>query len=67
MSKFDRCIFIFIGLGIWAFVLTQIFVPSSLVAHDEDHWHYQFSHDHYGEYAEEGHKHGDYAYYDHDH
>ena len=67
MSKFDRFIFIFIGLGIWAFVLTQIFVPSSLVAHDEDHWHYQFSHDHYGEYAEEEHNHGEYAYYDHDH
>ena len=32
MSKFDRCIFIFIGLGIWALAMTQIFEPSSAIA-----------------------------------
>ena len=39
MSKFDRCIFIFIGLGIWAFVLTQIIVPKSVIAHADGHTH----------------------------
>ena len=27
MSKFDRGVFIFIGLGIWALTMTQIFTP----------------------------------------
>ena len=45
MSKFDRCIFISIAIGIWAIVLIQIFAPSSLIAHTEndggakDHFH----------------------------
>ena len=39
MSKFDRCIFISIAIGIWAFVLTQIFVPTSVVAHADGHSH----------------------------
>jgi len=34
MSKFDRCIFIFIGLGIWALAMTQVLKPSSAVAVD---------------------------------
>ena len=42
MSKFDRCIFISIAIGIWAFVFVQIFEPVSLNAHGEDHYHYQF-------------------------
>ena len=59
MSKFDRCIFISITIGIWAFVLTQFFVPEPLIAHDDGHSHYEF--------AEEYHSH-DYAesYHDHD-
>ena len=57
MSKFDRCIFVSIAVGIWAFVLIQIFEPVALEAHDEDHWHYQFSHDHDGDYADDGHDH----------
>ena len=32
MSKFDRGVFIFIGLGIWALAMTQIFKPSILDA-----------------------------------
>ena len=32
MSKFDRGVFIFIGLGIWALVMTQIFEPKSVIA-----------------------------------
>jgi len=32
MSKFDRGVFIFIGLGIWALAMTQIFQPSTAVA-----------------------------------
>jgi|OM-RGC.v1.037118133 hypothetical protein len=32
MSKFDRGVFIFIGLGIWALAMTQVFKPSSVVA-----------------------------------
>ncbi len=32
MSKFDRGVFIFIGLGIWALAMTQIFQPSPAVA-----------------------------------
>ena len=35
MSKFDRCIFMSIAIGIWAFVLTQFFVPEPLIAHDD--------------------------------
>ena len=62
MSKFDRCIFISIAIGIWAFVLTQFLVPSSLIAHDDDHWHYQFDHSH-DEYAEVGHPHSEYAFW----
>ena len=27
MSKFDRGVFIFIGLGIWALAMSQIFAP----------------------------------------
>ena len=59
MSKFDRCIFISIAIGIWAFVLTQFFVPEPLIAHYDGHSHYEF--------AEEYHSH-DYAesYHDHD-
>ena len=34
MNKFDRYIFIFIGLGIWAFVITQFISPTSLNAID---------------------------------
>ena len=44
MSKFDRAIFIFIGLGIWAFVLTQFLTPSSsVVAHG---WNAPADHEH---------------------
>ena len=32
MKKFDRAILIFIGLGIWALAMTQVFKPSSAVA-----------------------------------
>ena len=32
MSKFDRGVFIFIGLDIWALVMTQIFEPKSVIA-----------------------------------
>ena len=35
MSKFDRGVFIFIGLGIWALVMTQIFEPKSVIAGNE--------------------------------
>ena len=31
MSKFDLGVFIFIGLDIWAFVITQIFEPKSVI------------------------------------
>ena len=77
MSKFDRCIFISIAIGIWTFVLTQFFVPEPLIAHDDGHSHYEFaeeyhSHDyaesyHDHDYAESSHSH-DYAesYHDHD-
>ena len=34
MSKFDRCIFISIAIGIWALAMTQVFKPSSAVAVD---------------------------------
>ena len=49
MKRFDRVILIFIGLGIWAFVITQTIGPSPLIAHDDGHTHY--------EYAEEYHDH----------
>ena len=39
MSKFDRSIFISIAIGIWAFVLTNIFEPSTLIAHSDGHTH----------------------------
>ena len=32
MSKFDRGVFIFIGLGIWTLAMVQIFQPSPVVA-----------------------------------
>ena len=32
MSKYDRGVFIFIGLGIWALVMTQIFEPKTVIA-----------------------------------
>jgi len=32
MSKFDRGVFIFIGLGIWALAMSQIFKPQLLQA-----------------------------------
>ncbi len=32
MSKFDRCIFISIAIGIWALAITQIFKPEILQA-----------------------------------
>ena len=37
MSKFDRGILISIAIGIWAFVLTNIFEPSTLIAHSDRH------------------------------
>ena len=40
MNKFDRYIFIFIGLGIWAFVITQFISPTSLNAHHNGHEHF---------------------------
>ena len=39
MSKFDRCILISIAIGIWAFVLTNIFEPSTSIAHSDGHTH----------------------------
>jgi hypothetical protein len=39
MSKFDRGVFIFIGLAIWALAMTQVFGPSLVIAHDEDGVH----------------------------
>ena len=39
MSKFDRCILISIAIGIWAFVLTNIFEPSTLIAHSDGYTH----------------------------
>ena len=32
MSKFDRCIFISIAVGIWVLAMTQIFKPEILQA-----------------------------------
>ena len=32
MNKFDRGVFIFIGLGIWALVMTQIFESKYVIA-----------------------------------
>ena len=32
MSKFDRCIFISIAVGIWALAMTQVFKPASVNA-----------------------------------
>ena len=32
MSKFDRCIFILIAIGIWALTMTQVFKPEPLEA-----------------------------------
>ena len=32
MSKFDRCIFISIAIGIWALAMTQVFQPKILQA-----------------------------------
>ena len=32
MSKFDRGVFIFIGLGIWALAMTQVFKPQTVDA-----------------------------------
>ena len=32
MSKFDRCIFISIAIGIWALAMTQVFKPEILQA-----------------------------------
>ena len=32
MSKFDRGVFIFIGLGIWALAMTQVFEPGKTKA-----------------------------------
>ena len=32
MSKFDRGVFIFIGLGIWALAMTQVFEPGKIKA-----------------------------------
>ena len=32
MSKFDRSVFILIGLGIWTLVMTQVFEPKSVIA-----------------------------------
>ena len=32
MKKIDRAILIFIGLGIWALAMTQVFSPSNVVA-----------------------------------
>ena len=39
MGKFDRCIFISIAIGIWAFVLTQFLEPNKLNAHGSEHEH----------------------------
>ena len=39
MKKIDRCIFISIAIGIWAFVLTNIIEPSTLIAHSDGHTH----------------------------
>ena len=39
MRDFDRCILISIAIGIWAFVLTNIFEPSTLIAHSDGHTH----------------------------
>jgi len=56
MSKFDRCIFISIAIGIWAFVLTQFFVPEPLIAHDDGHSHYEFAEEYHShDYAESYH------------
>ncbi|MDP7499458.1 MAG: hypothetical protein QGH50_08465, partial [SAR324 cluster bacterium] len=34
MSKFDRCIFISIAVGIWALAMTQVFESKIVVADD---------------------------------
>lgn len=66
MGKLDRAILIFIGVGIWAFVLVQVFQPKILIAQGDDHWHYQFLH--HTSFAEEGHSHpGFYAKAEHWH
>ena len=35
MKKLDRFLLFFVGLGVWALVMTSIFEPKQLVAHDE--------------------------------
>ena len=54
MSKFDRAVSIFIGMGIWAFVITQIIGPLPLTAHDTGRPY-------------DGHTHSAYAYREHLH
>ncbi len=67
MKTFDRCIFVSIAVGIWAYILIQFFVPSSVIAHG---WHSHsytdiddfasavenYHHDHL-DYAYDGHSH----------
>ena len=58
MNRFDRVILIFIGLGIWAFVITQTIGPSPLIAHDDGHTHYKYAEEYYDhDYADSSHDH----------
>ena len=59
MSKNDRFIAIFIGLGIWTLVIFQFLEPKSVTAQHEPHTHKSHTH--------EEHKHRNFSLLDHIH
>jgi len=59
MSKNDRFIAIFIGLGIWTLVIFQFLGPKSVTAQNEPHTHEPHTH--------EEHKHRNFSLLDHVH
>ena len=59
MSKNDRFITIFIGLGIWTLVIFQFLEPKSVTAQHEPHTHEPHTH--------EEHKHRNFSLLDHVH
>ena len=59
MSKNDRFIAIFIGLGIWTLVIFQFLEPKSVTAQHEPHSHDPHTH--------EEHKHRNFSLLDHVH
>ena len=42
MSKFDRCIFISIAVGIWALAMTQVFDSKPINASNHRVWSWQY-------------------------